>query len=54
MGIWQISYIVIMVLSLGINLAKHGEPRDGKYSFWSALIAMGIQIGILYMGGFFS
>lgn len=54
MGGWQITYIVLMCLSLGISLKEHGEPKTGYNNFWTSLLAVGIQIGILYMGGFFS
>lgn len=54
MGIWQIIYVALLMLSLGISLAKHGEPRDDKYSFGASFIATAIQIAILYAGGFFS
>ena len=54
MGIWEIIYLTLLMMSLGIYLAKHGEPKTGKYSFWSALISTTIQIVILYLGGFFS
>lgn len=54
MGIWEIVYIAWMMLAVGISLAKHGEPRDGEYSFWSSLIGCVIQVFILYKGGFFS
>lgn len=53
MGIPQICYIVIIALGLGISLAKHGEPREDKYSFFNALFGASIQIGLLILGGFF-
>ena len=53
MGIWQIIWLGLMMLSLGVNLAQHGKPKTGVHSFWSALIGFGIQFAILYYGGFF-
>lgn len=53
MGIWQIVYVGMMLVSLGINLAKDGEPRDDYYSFGTSFIACVIQIGLLWAGGFF-
>lgn len=53
MGIWQVIWIGLMMLSLGIVLSQHGRPRTGKYSFWTSLISFGIEFAILYYGGFF-
>lgn len=49
----QIIMIIIMSMNLTINLVKDGEPRDGKYSFFGALFGAGINIAILWWGGFF-
>lgn len=54
MSVWAVIYLMLLVLSLGLHLAKHGEPKDGTYSFWSALISVGIQVFILYKAGIFS
>jgi hypothetical protein len=53
MRIPQILIIALYTLSLGICLAKDGEPRDGTYNFGSALIATAIIFAILIWGGFF-
>lgn len=53
MGVPQICYIVIITLGLGISLAKHGEPKEDNYNFFTTLIASAIQIGLLILGGFF-
>ena len=53
MGIWQVIWLGLMMLSLGVTLAKHGKPKTDNYSFGSSLIAFGIQFAILYYGGFF-
>lgn len=49
----QIIMIVIMAMGLGINLTKHGEPKEDNYSFPIALLATAIQAGLLIWGGFF-
>lgn len=54
MGMWQIIYIGLGVLGLGIHLAKHGEQRTDKYSAWTQLFSMAIGYFILFKGGFFS
>lgn len=54
LGAPQIIYLALVLLGLGSHLAKHGEKKEGKYDFWSSLIAQGIIIWILAAGGFFS
>lgn len=46
---WFLTLIIIDVLSIGIHLAKHGEPRDNNYNFFGALIGTLINLGIIYM-----
>ena len=53
MGICQIIYIGWLCFGLGINLVKHGEPRD-DYNFISAFIVSAIEVTLLAFGGFFS
>ena len=53
-GIPQIIQLGIMFLALGLSMAQHGKPKTGKESFWTTLVAIGIQFGILYWGGFFN
>ena len=52
-GIPQIIWLVLAVLSVGIALAKNGERKKENYSFFTALIATIIEIIILSYGGFF-
>lgn len=54
MGIWQIIWICIMAISLGVNLALHGKPKKGNNNFFVALISFGIQLVPLIFGGFFT
>lgn len=53
MGIPQIIMIIIMSMNVTINLVENGKPRDGKYSFFGTLFGTGINIAILWWGGFF-
>ena len=53
MNIWSIVVIVLYTLSLGIELAKHGQKRTGEHNFWTGLLSIGIIMFCLYMGGFF-
>lgn len=50
----QITYIVLMALSLGLALERHGKERTSKNNFWVELIAVGIQVAILWWGGFWT
>ena len=48
----QIAVIVLYALSLGITLAKHGEPQS-PYNFWTSLLGVAIAVGLLIAGGLF-
>jgi len=42
----QIIWIILMTLSLGIIIEKHGKVTT--HNFWHVLIAVAIQVGLLY------
>ena len=46
---WFLAIIIIGVLSVGINLANHGKPREGNYNFWGSLFGMLLQTWLVYM-----
>lgn len=48
----QIIYLILITLSLGMTMAKHGEPRE-NHNFWHSLIATVIGLWLLIAGGFF-
>lgn len=52
-GIWQIIYLCILLMGVGISIGKHGESQ-GNYNGWVTLISAAIQITLLALGGFFS
>lgn len=52
-GLWQIIYVFITGLALGMTAMRHGKPKQGKENFWETLIGVAIQMFIIYMGGFF-
>ncbi len=52
MGAPQIIFIILIAMSLGIHLVKHGEHRD-NYNFWMALFDTGLTVALLNWGGFF-
>jgi len=47
-------YLALIFLTIGINLARDGQPRNVNYSFSAAVIAASISFSLLYWGGFFS
>ena len=53
MGFPQIIMTVWLALSLGCHLASHGKPKEGNYSFWTALISVSLEVFLLYKGGFY-
>lgn len=54
MGVCQIIITALYMVSIGINLARDGEPREGKYSFLGSLIGSSIMLFLLWKGGFYS
>ena len=50
----QIIMIALLAMSIGIGLAKRGEPRKEKHNFWLSVFCVFAEAGILYSGGFFS
>jgi hypothetical protein len=46
-------FLVILVLDVGIGLAKHGEQKEGTHSFWVTAIAAAFVAWVLLSGGFF-
>ena len=51
-GVWQVVWLVLMVSSLMVNIAKHGEPSK-PYNAGTAFIGFLLQFAIAYFGGFF-
>lgn len=50
----QIIVVGLYLLSLGSEMAKHGEPKEaGKHNAWSTLIILLIMTSLLWWGGFF-
>ena len=49
----QIVWLALAFLSIGISIAKHGEPQE-NYSFPLKMIGIALGAWILYWGGFFT
>jgi hypothetical protein len=41
-------------LGLGMAIAKHGQPRRENYNAWITLLAILIEVGILWWAGLFN
>ncbi|EFH3410628.1 transglycosylase SLT domain-containing protein [Escherichia coli] len=52
MGWPQITWIVLVSLSLGIEMMMHSRTR--KHNFWGHLASVLVVAGLLWCGGFFS
>lgn len=50
----QVIWAVLVLLGLGIELARHGQTRTGKHSFWWQLFGSATVALLLWCGGFFS
>jgi len=50
----QLLLLCMWSLGLGIALCKHGEPKDGKYNVFIALLGVVIEAALLWWGGFFA
>ena len=53
MIIAKILLIALYAISLLLSANMHGKPRGGTYNFWTDLIGMVINTGLLWWGGFF-
>ena len=50
----QLLWIALMALALGVALAKNGQPETGTHRLHVTVLAVAIQAGLLYWGGFFN
>ena len=50
----QLVLLGLSILGLGVHLAKHGDPMEYKYNFFTKGILMAITWYILYLGGFWN
>lgn len=53
-SIWPpILYLALTLLAFGYTIAKHGQPKEGKYDAIASLIAVAVIITLLHWGHFF-
>lgn len=50
----QVIYLAISLIGVGISLAEHGKPKEGKHSVFVTLFATVVGYVLLYKGGFFT
>lgn len=50
----QVVMAALLVAALFLGMERHGKPKTGIHSVWLDLIAAGLQVGLLYWGGFWS
>jgi hypothetical protein len=50
----QIIYILLFFVSLVVIGFRHGKEKKGEYNMIEDLIALAIQVGLMFWGGFFS
>ena len=51
---WTLIILAIIdCLTIGIHLAKHGEPKDGNYNVFIKLLDSAIIWWLLYKAGLF-
>jgi hypothetical protein len=49
----QLIVLAIHMLSLGIDVAKDGQPKTGKHKFTGSIFGSAVAIALLWWGGFF-
>jgi len=49
----QIIYIIMVAFYLVMSGYQHEQPKEGYHNVWDNLIALALQLGLLYWGGFF-
>lgn len=49
----QLIMLGLMVLGLVFTATVHGRPKTGKHDVWVLLVSTGIQIWLMWWGGFF-
>lgn len=48
-----LALIILYSIVLGCNMILHGQQKEGKYSFWTCLASISVEVALLWLGGFF-
>jgi len=49
----QVIWIMLMTASMVIGMHQHGQPKKGTEDAWITLMAIIVNFGLLFWGGFF-
>ncbi len=52
-GAPELIWLILVLVGLGIEIERHGDPKTGHYDAFTSLIAAAIGFGLLWWGGFF-
>ena len=47
MNWYFITICILYALSLGVTLAQHGKPKEGKQNFWLSLFTIILQLFLI-------
>ena len=50
---WILAYLALVMLAVGIELAKHGERKTGEHNAWLSIVSAALVLWLLYMGDAF-
>jgi len=53
MSIYAIIMLVLVGMSFGIQMVKHGQPRE-NWNVWHYTLSVSISLSLMYFGGFFN
>lgn len=53
MGTPQIIVLFLIGISLGSDMIMHGKQKTTTVNIWKTLVAVALNIGLLWWGGFF-
>ena len=53
MGTPQIIWLLLVGIGLGVDIARHGQPRKGTHSAGTSAVGLAVAAALLYWGGFF-
>jgi hypothetical protein len=48
MNYYFIALLILISMGLGINLARHGQPKKENYNFFTSLISVIIEVTLIY------
>lgn len=48
MNYYFIALLILYAMAIGINMARHGQPRKDKYNFYTSLLSFAINVILLY------